>query len=126
MLGGIPGSVICDPGQIRFFNLSEIKYVVLASDGVWDALEPDTVFKIIGDCLQDHISHHKLQPSACSVEVLGLRYFLSCIAPYFLRENTVSCNLIAKRGEISYLHSAIANEVCNKATSAPFWKRLSE
>lgn len=77
MLGGIPGSVICDPGQIRFFNLSEVKYIVLASDGVWDALEPDTVFKIIDDCLQDHISHHKLQPSACSVEVLGLRYVLS-------------------------------------------------
>jgi serine/threonine protein phosphatase PrpC len=74
MLGGIPGSVICDPGQIRFFNLPELKYIVLASDGVWDALEPESVFKIIDDSLNDHLSHHKLQPSACSVEVLGLRY----------------------------------------------------
>lgn len=73
LLGGRPGSVICDPGQIRFYNLSDLKYVVLASDGVWDALDSESVFKIIDDSLSDHLVHRKLQPSVFSEEVLGLR-----------------------------------------------------
>lgn len=73
VLGGVRGSVICDPGQIRYYNLSDLKYVVLASDGVWDALEAETVFKIIDDSLNDHLVHRKLQPSVFSAEVLGLR-----------------------------------------------------
>jgi serine/threonine protein phosphatase PrpC len=81
LLGGVPGSVICDPGRVRFFSLGDLRYAVLASDGVWDALEPEVVFKIIGDSLNDHIAHHKLLPSACSGEVLGLRSDRSLSTP---------------------------------------------
>jgi serine/threonine protein phosphatase PrpC len=84
LLGGVPGSVICDPGRVRFFSVADLRYVVLASDGVWDALEPEAVFKIIGDSLSDHIVHHKLEPSACSAEVLGLRSVTFHSSPFML------------------------------------------
>lgn len=113
ILGGIPGSVICDHGQIRTFPLSrDIKYIVLASDGVWDALSSQEIFQIIDECLTELYNNNTILPSPLSIEALSLR------------EDTGS-NLIAQRRELSYFHSSVASEVCNRAISSPYWKKLN-
>jgi protein phosphatase PTC2/3 len=46
-LGGKPLVVIADHGRIAVLRMGDIKYLVLASDGVWDALSTKDVFAAI-------------------------------------------------------------------------------
>ena len=43
--GGLDGAVIPDCGPVRRFKLVGASWLVLASDGLWDALPPDVIFK---------------------------------------------------------------------------------
>jgi len=42
-LGGVAGAVLSDSGPIRCFKMLSARWLVLASDGVWDALSVPTV-----------------------------------------------------------------------------------
>lgn len=65
VLGGLPNVLIHDHGRIQYFQLSEkTRYLVLASDGLWDALEKDEVAKKI--LRKDFTNgHHRKTSSPC-------------------------------------------------------------
>ncbi len=48
-LGGIKGGIVHDHGQVKTVDLrkNKVKYIVLASDGIWDVLQIGQVVDII-------------------------------------------------------------------------------
>jgi serine/threonine protein phosphatase PrpC len=72
-LGGLPGNLICQYGQIRVFSSIDLKYIVLASDGVWDALTPKEVFDIIINHFETRKERRKQLPSSISLDALSLK-----------------------------------------------------
>jgi serine/threonine protein phosphatase PrpC len=73
-LGGMEGVLTHEHGQIRTFKLSKnVKYIVLGSDGIWDALKPGVVFSSLDEFLQHRRNQRKTLPSATSIDALELR-----------------------------------------------------
>ena len=51
-LGGREGVILSHHGKIAVLKLSNVKYIVLGSDGIWDPLEPTIVYRIISQRLR--------------------------------------------------------------------------
>lgn len=48
-LGGIKGGIIADHGKVKSIDMrkEKVKYIILASDGIWDALQVDYIISLV-------------------------------------------------------------------------------
>ena len=100
-LGGMPKVILPDHGQMTCLRLmSPTQFIVLASDGVWDALEPAEVFSLIA-------TSPKARKSETPLEVLAMNEGM--IGP--CRELDIGSPDKANLAEL----------LCEKAVRSPYW-----
>jgi hypothetical protein len=155
-LGGIPGSVVADHGEIKYRKLSgsHIKYILLGSDGFWDALSTDDILiRLPGLPGRKSPAPHSKAPAQTDgspprahpsesedLDVVGAvrrRSNATASAPPAsspLSRSLVS--ILSVRGiglgpggagyKVADVHSEAARSLCRDAVTSPYWRQISE
>jgi len=106
-LGGLREAIIHHHGPVEKYLLpGDLRMVVLASDGVWDALKPAEVFKMIKRHIESGRMNCNLKADATALE-----------------DGPWEENLIANRQDLNEMLTTAARDLCISATVSDFWRK---
>jgi len=145
-LGGLKGVVIHDHGAVKYIqrnsNIASIgdsqikdpskslKYLVLASDGVWDVLSIDEVMNVIKSCAHQEDSTSLAEDTRTVSTADGRMKSSAVVTPE--EDTRRDLQVLLEKGfikskqqsDFDYLLVCTAKAICQKAVNSPKWKQL--